>query len=316
MVETYKRRVSAARARKLHAVLQHSGGGDFYARARPHQGQGMLVVTARRERYLVLRAAQLGRLPLADHAQRHHTSARADLLQAMLQHQLPAGRIAVEHRWKQASMRASAFKHDVPMTVHPGSGYDIMSCDGFCVPECVGAGLLKPLVEVVGPEVNDWEGWSHISEGIQAILSYQGERYGIPSGTDVRQIFYRKDLFEDPKEKEAFKAKYGMDLGVPQTWDEYLKQVEFFTKDGNYGVVNQGLRPDPIAMEWSNYLFANGAEYHDADWKPTINNAAGVAAMGIEKINFMWYLKHVSWLALVGFLAGAAVFILQAFFFA
>ena len=47
-----------------------------------------------------------------------------------------------------------------------------------------------------------------------------------------------------------------------------------------------------------------------------IGSAAGVAAMGIEKINFMWYLKHVSWLALVGFLAGAAVFILQAFFFA
>ena len=32
-----------------------------------------------------------------------------------------------------------------------------------------------------------------------------------------------------------------------------------------YGVVNQGLRPDPIAMEWSNYLFANGGEYHDAE---------------------------------------------------
>jgi Na+/H+ antiporter NhaD/arsenite permease-like protein len=42
-----------------------------------------------------------------------------------------------------------------------------------------------------------------------------------------------------------------------------------------------------------------------------IGSAAGVAAMGIEKINFVWYLKHISWLALIGFLAGAAVFILQ-----
>ena len=40
-----------------------------------------------------------------------------------------------------------------------------------------------------------------------------------------------------------------------------------------HGVVNQGLRPDPIAMEWSNYLFANGGEYHDASWKPTLNYA-------------------------------------------
>jgi len=42
-----------------------------------------------------------------------------------------------------------------------------------------------------------------------------------------------------------------------------------------------------------------------------IGSAAGVAAMGIEKINFIWYLKRVSWLALLGFFAGAIVYILQ-----
>ena len=40
-----------------------------------------------------------------------------------------------------------------------------------------------------------------------------------------------------------------------------------------------------------------------------IGSAAGVVAMGMEKINFMWYLKKISWLALVGFLAGAISFI-------
>jgi len=40
-----------------------------------------------------------------------------------------------------------------------------------------------------------------------------------------------------------------------------------------------------------------------------IGSAAGVAAMGIEKIGFIWYLKRISLLALVGFLAGAFVFI-------
>ena len=39
-----------------------------------------------------------------------------------------------------------------------------------------------------------------------------------------------------------------------------------------------------------------------------IGSAAGVVAMGMEKINFFWYLKKISWLALVGFLAGAVVF--------
>ena len=71
------------------------------------------------------------------------------------------------------------------------------------------------------------------------------------------------------RNKQAFKAKYGMELRVPETWDEYLKQVEFFTRDTDgdgqtdfYGVVNQGLRPDPIAMEWSNYLYRQ--------WRPVL----------------------------------------------
>ena len=42
-----------------------------------------------------------------------------------------------------------------------------------------------------------------------------------------------------------------------------------------------------------------------------IGSAAGVAAMGIENIDFMWYLKKISWIALAGFIAGILVFILQ-----
>jgi Na+/H+ antiporter NhaD/arsenite permease-like protein len=40
-----------------------------------------------------------------------------------------------------------------------------------------------------------------------------------------------------------------------------------------------------------------------------IGSAAGVAAMGIERITFFWYLKHVTLLALAGFLAGALTYI-------
>lgn len=40
-----------------------------------------------------------------------------------------------------------------------------------------------------------------------------------------------------------------------------------------------------------------------------IGSAAGVAVMGMEKIDFIWYLKKISWLALVGYIAGAIVFI-------
>jgi len=42
-----------------------------------------------------------------------------------------------------------------------------------------------------------------------------------------------------------------------------------------------------------------------------IGSAAGVAAMGMERIQFGWYLKKIAWLAIIGYLAGAATFLLQ-----
>jgi len=42
-----------------------------------------------------------------------------------------------------------------------------------------------------------------------------------------------------------------------------------------------------------------------------IGSAAGVAAMGLEKIDFIWYLKHISWLALIGYLAGIGFYVLE-----
>ena len=55
------------------------------------------------------------------------TAARAELLRVMEDQRWPAGRIDVEHHWKHASILAQAFRHAVPMTVHPGIGYDIIA---------------------------------------------------------------------------------------------------------------------------------------------------------------------------------------------
>ncbi len=43
-----------------------------------------------------------------------------------------------------------------------------------------------------------------------------------------------------------------------------------------------------------------------------IGSAAGVAVMGMEKIDFIWYLKNISWIALIGFSAGALILIFEA----
>ena len=53
--------------------------------------------------------------------------ARAELLRAMTTHRLPAGRIRVKHQWKESSILGHAFRRNIPCTVHPGIGYDIIS---------------------------------------------------------------------------------------------------------------------------------------------------------------------------------------------
>lgn len=55
------------------------------------------------------------------------TPAWGDLLVSMRQHGLASGRIHVPHPWKHASIFAQAYECGVPLTVHPGIGYDIIS---------------------------------------------------------------------------------------------------------------------------------------------------------------------------------------------
>ena len=70
---------------------------------------------------------------------------------------------------------------------------------------------------------------------------------------------------------------------------------------------SMGMFSEPIdATVWHFIAYAAGT----GGSMLIIGSAAGVAAMGMEKIDFIWYLKKISWLALIGFLAGAVLFII------
>ena len=45
----------------------------------------------------------------------------------MVAHKIPSGRIEVKHPWKTTSILAHAFRNHVPLSVHPGIGYDIIA---------------------------------------------------------------------------------------------------------------------------------------------------------------------------------------------
>ena len=68
-----------------------------------------------------------------------------------------------------------------------------------------------------------------------------------------------------------------------------------------------GMFSDPIDSPlWHFIAFAAGT----GGSMLIIGSAAGVVAMGMEKINFFWYLKKIGWLAMIGFLVGSACFML------
>ena len=63
--------------------------------------------------------------------------------------------------------------------------------------------------------------------------------------------------------------------------------------------------PDSFLWEFIAYCAGTGGSVL------IIGSAAGVAAMGLEKIDFFWYVKRISGLALLGYFAGALAYILQ-----
>ena len=172
----------------------------------------------------------------------------------------------------------------VPQLTSPAGGYEAIVVDFYWVAEFTKAGWLMPLDDLIKRDNVDTS--VYVPSLMNLVGRVNGVTYMLPFYNYSMGIIYRKDLLEDPKEQAAFKAKYGIDLKVPATWDEYKKQVEFFSRDTDgdgkidfFGTINQGQRGDCISMQWSNYLYANGGQYHDANWKATFNGDAGIKAV-------------------------------------
>lgn len=97
------------------------------------------------------------------------------------------------------------YKSKIALDLRTGSGADIYALDGIWVGEFAEAGYIKPLDTLIPQsKVDAWEGWGQIPQSVQSNMSYNGKRYGVPSGTDGRVIYYNKKLFTQ--------------AGLPATW--------------------------------------------------------------------------------------------------
>jgi multiple sugar transport system substrate-binding protein len=107
-----------------------------------------------------------------------------------------------------------------------------------------------------------------------------GKLVGVPQYYNFPMLFYRKDLFADPKEQSAFQAKYGHPLALPTTYDEMYQVAEFFNRPPNlYGFFLGGVDWS-IFLDDTYYTYGAGGNYGDlATGALTLNSDAQKSAL-------------------------------------
>jgi len=154
--------------------------------------------------------------------------------------------------------------------------FDFFHLDSNMIPSLASAGLLEPLddyMEAAGFKINAVGDFGKF-------MTYKGKTYGMPTDGNVMVQFVRKDLFENPDEKKAFADKHGREMTWPETWEEELELMNFFTRpdDNLWGSAN--LRDRGSSMAWFYmYLYSAGGFPFDDDMTPTLDTPEGEYAV-------------------------------------
>ena len=149
--------------------------------------------------------------------------------------------------------------------------FDIAAMDAIWLPTF--AGKLTPLDDMFTDTVKADLFPSLLTEG-----QIKGKYVGMPVWANAEVLFYRKDLFEDAKEKADFKAKHGSELAVPATWPQFNDVAQFFTRGTKlYGTDVKGA----VETEWLAHVVQAGAAgpVLDPAGKVIIDDAAHLAAL-------------------------------------
>jgi ABC-type glycerol-3-phosphate transport system substrate-binding protein len=147
--------------------------------------------------------------------------------------------------------------------------FDVAALDSVWLPSFKDA--VQPIDELFTDEAK-----KDIFPALVKEANVDGHFIGMPAWTNAEIILYRKDLFEDAKNKADFKAKYGYELAAPTTWKQYQDIAEFFTKDGMYGTDVKG----GVETEWlAHVLQAGSPMVLDQNNNVVIDNAAHKEAL-------------------------------------
>ncbi len=162
------------------------------------------------------------------------------------------------------------------------SEFDVPYISLLWYPALAKAGYIQPVNELVDQE----PGLKSDMPGLSTAVM-DGKYYMVPYMNEVGGVVYRADLFNDPKEKQAFRAKYGYDLAPPTNLKSYRDIAEFFYRPPNlYGVTLMGRKSIFLATHFTNRLWAEGGTVLDASMHPAFNSAVGVEAVNEVKDMF------------------------------
>ncbi len=148
------------------------------------------------------------------------------------------------------------------------NAYDVIVVDCYWVGEFAAAGWMAPLDDFIAQSGFDTS--VYIPSMMEMVGQVDGTTYMLPFYNYMLSLIYRTDVW----------AEYGME--IPDNMEAYVeacKQITAQSGGAMAGAVMQGLRPDPIAMEWCNYLFSCGGDFYDANGNVTINSPEAVKAL-------------------------------------
>ncbi len=160
--------------------------------------------------------------------------------------------------------------------------YDVVSMIPSWLADLASAGAIEPLDGFVkkykfGAELAQIEPAYRDSQ-----MKWDGKIFGIPDDGDVLILYYRKDLFGDPANRSAFKAKYGYELAPPTTWQQFSEIGNFFTDKYAPKLYGAGMiRRASLLHYFFQERFRNeGGRFFDpVSMKSTVNSDIGVKVL-------------------------------------
>ncbi len=110
-----------------------------------------------------------------------------------------------------------------------GSGqYDASIAGAWWLGDLVAQDFLLPYDDFYNdPRFPLWD-IEDVQPALRALLEYNDKKYMVANDHDGQVMYYRRDLFEDPRHQTAFAEAYGYPLNVPKTWDEFRDMAEYF----------------------------------------------------------------------------------------